>query len=579
MGDLKVSNGELLLDEKPIQLISGAIHYFRMVPEQWKDRLEKLKACGFNCVEFYIPWNLHEPRPGEYNFEGIANVKKFIELADELGLLVIVRPSPYICAEWEFGGLPSWLLKDENIRLRSSDPSFLKYVDRYLKEILGVLKPFLSTNGGPIIAMQIENEYGSYGTDQNYLKHLRDVMIDNGMDVLLFTSDGPIDFMLQGGTIDGTLATVNLGSKSDQAFEKLEKFYPNSPKICMEYWNGWFDHWGEEHHTRDYTDAAETFKHMLESGVSVNFYMFYGGTNFGFYNGANFSDHYQPTITSYDYDAPLTEAGDYTEKYHAIRKIIANHTKKELPPLPKESPKKSYGKVELNKSISLFDALPVLSKAVHSPDPLPMEKVGQDYGFILYRKFLKGPRDNMILNLQEVRDRALIFLDSKYQGVIDRWEESTVAFSVPKEGVQLDILVENLGRINYGPQLKDPKGITEGIRHGQQFLHNWDIYPLPLDNLTDLLFADNDLAQGPAFFKGHFQVDEPCDTFLALPGWKKGVVFINDFNIGRYWEKGPQETYYVPASLLKKGENELKIFEVHESKNKEVDFVDKPKLG
>ncbi|MBM7583480.1 beta-galactosidase [Bacillus pakistanensis] len=579
MRNLKVQDGELWLGEKPIQLISGAIHYFRMVPEQWKDRLEKLKACGFNCVEFYIPWNLHEPVSGEYHFEGIANVERFIQLADELGLLVIVRPSPYICAEWEFGGLPSWLLKDENIRLRSSDQSFLKYVDRYLKVILNVLKPYQSTNGGPIIAMQIENEYGSYGTDQEYLKHLRDVMIDNGIDVLLFTSDGPTDAMLQGGTMDGTLATLNFGSKSDEAFKKLEEFHPNSPKICMEYWNGWFDHWGEEHHTRDHKDAADTFKHMLETGVSVNFYMFYGGTNFGFYNGANFGEFYQPTITSYDYDAPLTEAGDYTEKYHAIREIIANHTKIELPTLPKESTKKSYGEVELKQSVSLFNALPDLTRAIHSPDPLPMEKVDQDYGFILYRKFLKGPREKMVLQLQEVRDRALIFLNNDYQGVIDRWEDSTVEFSVPKEGVLLDILVENMGRINYGPKLKDPKGITEGIRHGRQFLHHWDIYPLPLDNLTALSFTKDQSHHGPAFYKGEFQVDEPHDTFLALPGWKKGVVYINGFNVGRYWEKGPQETLYVPAPLLEKGTNELKIFELHESKGKLVHFVDQPNLG
>jgi beta-galactosidase len=577
--NLKVQDGKLWLGEKPIQLISGAIHYFRMVPEQWKDRLEKLKACGFNCVEFYIPWNLHEPKSGEYHFEGIANVERFIQLADELDLLVMVRPSPYICAEWEFGGLPSWLLKDENIRLRSSDPSFLKYVERYLKVILNVLKPYQSTNGGPIIAMQIENEYGSYGTDQDYLKHVRDVMVDNGIEVLLFTSDGPTDAMLQGGTIDGTLATLNFGSKSDEAFEKLEEFYPNSPKICMEYWNGWFDHWGEEHHTRDYKDAADTFKHMLETGVSVNFYMFYGGTNFGFYNGANFGENYQPTITSYDYDAPLTEAGDYTEKYHAIREIIANHTKKDLPLLPKESTKKSYGKVVLHQSVGLFDVLPVLSTAFHSPDPLPMEKVDQDYGFILYRKLVKGPREKMVLQLQEVRDRALIFLNNEYQGVIDRWGDSTVEFSVPKEGVLLDILVENMGRINYGPKLKDPKGITEGIRHGRQFLHNWDIYPLPLDNLSALSFTKDESPQGPAFYKGKFQVDEPHDTFLVLPGWTKGVVFVNGFNLGRYWEKGPQETLYVPASLLKTGDNDLRIFEVHETKEKAVQFVDTPKLG
>src|SRR5690625_17290 len=299
------------------------MHYFRIVPEYWEDRLLKLKACGFNCVETYIPWNLHEPKEGEFNFSGIANIEEFINVAEKVGLHVIVRPSPYICAEWEFGGLPSWLLADRNMRIRSFYKPFLDKVDRYFDELLARLRPLQSTNGGPIIAMQIENEYGSFGNDKQYLEYMRDGMIERGIDVLLFTSDGPTDLMLQGGTIDNVLATVNFGSRPKQGFEILQKHFPNTPNIVMEYWNGWFDHWGEEHHTRDPQDAADTFSEMIESGASVNFYMFHGGTNFGFFNGANHGGKYEPTVTSYDYDCPISETGDLTPKFYAVREAVA----------------------------------------------------------------------------------------------------------------------------------------------------------------------------------------------------------------------------------------------------------------
>ncbi|MBM7600022.1 beta-galactosidase [Virgibacillus halotolerans] len=581
MSKLTVHGKELQMNGKAIQLISGAIHYFRIVPEYWEDRLLKLKACGFNCVEIYIPWNLHEPKEGKFNFSGIANVEEFIRIAERLGLYVIARPSPYICAEWEFGGLPSWLLADRNMQIRSYDETYLQKVDHYYDVLLARLKPLLQTNGGPIIAMQIENEYGSYGNDKHYLNYIKEAMLNRGMDVLLFTSDGPTDLMLQGGTVENVLATVNFGSKPEESFAKLQEHFPNTPNIVMEYWNGWFDHWGEEHHTRDPQEAADTFAQMLKNGDSVNFYMFHGGTNFGFYNGANYDDQYAPTITSYDYDCPISETGDLTPKFHAVREAISSHKDLGELVLPAPIPKKDYGIVKMQESVNLFDTLENISKPVQKIHPETMEKLGQDYGFVLYRTFIKGPLGKAPLTIQGVRDRALVYVNQEFKGVIDRWENNTIIIEVPEEGIQLDLLVENMGRINYGPMMHDPKGITEGVRFERQFLFDWTIFSLPMDNLEKLSFekAAKQTFDQPMFYRGSFEVEAIGDTFVELPGWVKGNVFVNGFNLGRYWEIGPQETLYLPGPLLKKGKNEVIIFELHGTNKSEIALIDTHKLG
>lgn len=581
MPNLKVKDQQLILNNEPIQLISGAIHYFRIVPEYWEDRLAKLKACGFNCVETYVPWNLHEPKEGQFNFEGIANVEEFVRIAERLGLHVIIRPSPYICAEWEFGGLPSWLLADKNMRMRCYYQPFLEKVDHYFDELLKRFVPLLSTNGGPIIAMQIENEYGSFGNDKQYLNYIKEAMIKRDIDVLLFTSDGPTDLMLNGGSVENVLATVNFGSRPDESFAKLQEHFPNTPNIVMEYWNGWFDHWGEEHHTRDHTDAAQTFERMLERGDSVNFYMFHGGTNFGFYNGANFDKVHQPTVTSYDYDCPISETGDLTPKFYAVRDAIAKHKDIGELVLPEPIPKMNYGEVEMKESVSLSDALSMISAPIQRANPETMEQVGQDYGFILYRTFLKGPMPEADLTIQDVRDRALVFIDGEYKGIIDRWENEKISFAVPAEGVQIELLVENMGRINYGPMMmNDAKGISEGVRFERQFLFDWTIYPLPMDNLEQLQFnQEKNSDKGPLFSKGIFTVEEIGDTFVQLPDGVKGFVVINGFNIGRFWNKGPQETLYVPGPLLKEGENEIIVFELHPNETQTVRLIDEHLLG
>ncbi len=479
---------------------------------------------------------------------------------------VIVRPSPYICAEWDFGGLPAWLLAKKDIRLRCYDDEYLKCVDRYYDKLMPILKPLLCTNGGPVIAVQIENEYGSYGNDKRYLKYIQQAMEIRGIDVLLFTSDGPEDHMLQGGKVDGVLATVNFGSGAAEAFRKLREYQPEGPLMCMEFWNGWFDHWMEEHQTRPAEDVANELDEMLKCGASVNFYMFHGGTNFGFSNGANHIRRYEPTVNSYDYDALLNESGEPTAKFYAVREVLERHFELPRLELPEPIKKRSYGKVELHEKVCLFDQLQQLTEPIYRTCPEPMETLGQNYGFILYSTFIAGPRSGAELTLQEVRDRALVYVDGQYAGAVNRWEPRSIPLEIPINGARLDILVENMGRINYGPLLRDNKGITEGIRLGNQFLFDWSIYSLPLDNLHELVFGKECTTvtkESPTFYKGSFEIGEAADTFIRLDGWTKGNVFLNRVNLGRYWEVGPTRTLYIPAPLLRIGTNELIIFELH----------------
>jgi beta-galactosidase len=583
MSKLTVENGKFIYDGREIRLISGSIHYFRVVPEYWKDRLEKLKACGFNTVETYVAWNVHEPEPDKFDFEGIADLVKFISIAKELDLHVIVRPTPYICAEWEFGGLPAWLLKDRNMRLRCAYKPFLERVDKYYAVLMDNLKPLLCTNGGPIIAMQIENEYGSYGNDKEYLNYIREAMVKRGIDVLLFTSDGPTDLMLQGGTLPEIFKTVNFGSRAGEAFEKLKEYEKEGPLMCMEFWNGWFDHWEEEHHKRDAEDAAKAFEEMMKLGASVNFYMFQGGTNFGFYNGANFSDKYEPTITSYDYDSLLTEDGDFTKKYYMVKDIISTYTDIPEVRLSTVIKKKAYGEVVLNQTAKLFENLDSLSTPTTSSYPQSMEELGQNYGFILYKSNVEGPRKECALTLMDLHDRAQVFVNGEYKGSLYRNDEDKkLVLEFKEEDNTLDILVENMGRINYGANLKDIKGITDHVRLDYQFQYGWNMYSLPLNNIEDICYKEERILQSennPVFYKGDFNVDEVGDTFLLMEGWKKGVVFINGFNIGRYWEKGPQKTLYVPGPLLKEGDNEVVVFELHGTINQTIKFMDNPMLG
>ena len=555
---LKTEGNQFMLDGKPFQILSGAIHYFRVVPEYWEDRLRKLKACGLNTVETYLPWNLHEPRKGEYHFSGLADIETFIELAGSLGLYVILRPSPYICAEWEFGGLPAWLLRDKNIELRCSNEEFMRHVSDYYDELIPRLAKYQYALGGPVLAFQIENEYGSYGNDKQYLSFLKNALIERGITSLLFTSDGPE--MIEAGSLPDVLTTVNFGSKPIDGFKKVEKFKENHPKMCMEFWIGWFDHWGGEHHTRDNEDVAAALRQMLESGASINFYMFHGGTNFGCMNGANHYEEYTPTITSYDYDALLTESGEITEKYRLVQQVIKEYTQVSEEEI-EQAPTHEYGKVKLEEVGSLFDTLGILyEKKVH-PYPLSMEQLGQNYGLTVYRTILpfSGAFE---MDTTPIRDRAYIYLNGKLTNTVYRNDkDKNIQMMADQDQNILEIVVENMGRVNYGKNLKDYKGIISPLWINNQFVFNWEMYCVELNPipLNDVRHEDT---RYPKFYRGLLHVDDCMDTFISTEGWKKGFVFINGFNIGRYWEQGPQKTLYVPGPCLREGENTITILEL-----------------
>ena len=580
MAEFTLHGSQFLLDGEPFRILAGAMHYFRIPPTLWRDRLLKLRAMGLNTVETYIAWNLHEPEPGTFRLDGWFGPARYLEIAAELGLHAIVRPGPYICSEWDLGGLPAWLLRDPAIRLRCSHPAYLAAVDRFFDALLPRLAPLQVTRGGPILAMQVENEYGSYGNDQAYLRHLADGMRARGIDVPLFTSDGPRDATLQAGTLPGVLKTVNSASGVEAALVRLRRHQPDGPLMVTEFWDGWFDHWGEPHHTRSPEDTAAALDDILAAGASVSLYMFHGGTNFGFMNGANSEGGiYQPTITSYDYDAPLSEAGDPTPKYWALRDLIGRYAPLPGVALPAPAPRLAPASVTLPESAPLFGALDLLSSPIRLAAPEPMEMLGQSFGFTLYRTHVAGPAQP-VLAIRGLHDRAQVFLDGRPAGVLERAAPGAgLSLAIPPGGATLDILVENMGRVNFGPDLLDRKGIVGGVLLGEQYLFGWTIFPLPLDDLSRLAFRPSSTTGGPAFYRGRLIVTEPGDAFLALPGWTKGVCWLNGVNLGRYWCIGPQRTLYIPATLLVQGENELIVLELHGAERPIVEFRDRPDLG
>ena len=490
---------------------------------------------------------------------------------------MILRPGPYICAEWDLGGLPSRLLK-EDLPLRCSDDRFLAKLRPYLLEVFRRVRPLLCTNGGPIIAMQVENEYGSYGNDRAYMEAVNAVYDEGGIDCLRFTADGSCDWTLSGGTLPGLPAAVNFGSHAAGNFRDLRQYRPEDPLFCGEFWCGWFDHWYESHHTRTVESITADTRELLDTGASLNFYLFHGGTNFGFLNGANHpKGEYQPTVTSYDYCALLSECGDLTPAYHAVRELLGARG----PLTVTDPPKAAYGKVALTDQAALLPQADLLATPIRSAQTRTQEQLGQDFGYTLYRTTLRGPFTDLPLELGRVHDRCLVFLDGKHIGTVERSRRRDEMRLSLKAGetARLELLVENMGRINYGTDLLDRKGLLDGVRLGQQYHFGWEMLPLPMEDLSALRWSNT--ADGPRFLRGTLTISEtPKDTFLRLDSFTKGFVLINGFNIGRFYTPaGPQKTLYVPAPLLKQGDNEIIVFESDGFHSAAVEFVDKPDLG
>lgn len=568
------------LDSEPFQIISGSIHYFRTVPEYWRDRLEKLVNMGCNTVETYIPWNFHEPKRGEFLWEGMRDICRFIETAKELGLYMIIRPSPYICAEWEFGGLPAWLLTDRNMRLRCSYKPYLDAIKAYYAELMPRLAPYQIDMGENVILMQLENEYGYYGNDTAYLEFLRDTMRSLGITVPFVTSDGPwSEVIFKSGMVGGALPTGNFGSSAEWQFGQMRKFIgEDKPLMCMEFWNGWFDAWGEEHHTTAPEKAAEALDELLKRG-SVNFYMFEGGTNFGFMSGRNCGNK-TADVTSYDYDAPLTEDGRITEKYERFKEVISKYRSFEPIPLTTEIRRKSYGEIVCSGSVDLFSVIGKISAPVRSVYPLSMEEIGQDYGYILYRLRVDEKISGMWL--EKAADRVMCFRDG--ERLFDVEGDVLCQKYEPEEAVSggvIDLLCENIGRENFDTNLEDQrKGILGGVKINDRRCFGYEIFPLPLDGeqISKLDFGGERREGAPAFYRFDFNVDEAGDTFLDTEGFGRGCAFVNGFNLGRFWNIGPQKRLYIPAPLLKKGANTIVLFENTGKAAEKISLSDKPLL-
>ncbi|MGW3509167.1 glycoside hydrolase family 35 protein [Streptomyces sp. NPDC000994] len=575
-------DGELLRHGRPHRVLAGSLHYFRVHPDQWPDRLARLAAMGLNTVDTYVPWNFHERHRGQARFDGWCDVERFLRLAQEAGLDAMVRPGPYICAEWDNGGLPAWLTGTPGMRPRSSHGPFLDAVAGWFDQLIPRLAALQSARGGPVVAVQIENEYGSYGDDHVYLRWVRDALVERGITELLFTADGPTELMLDGGTLPDELATATFGSQAAEAAALLRARRRGEPFVCAEFWNGWFDHWGERHHVRSPRSAAGTLGDILDAGGSVSLYMAHGGTNFGLWAGANHDgEAIQPTVTSYDSDAPIAEHGGLTPKFFALRDRLGAVTGLPEQPPPADPALLAPRVVPVVRGAELLGGLEAVSRAVDSPHPPSFEELGQSSGLVLYRAHPKLPEGALELTVSGLHDRAQVFVDGAPAGVVDR-EAGSLTLHGTGRRVRLELLVENQGRINYGPLLGQGKGILGHVRVGRRMVNGWTTHPLPLDEWSaeevDRAASATD-PRGPAgFATARFTVDERADTFLAFPGFGKGFVWINGFLLGRYWEIGPQMTLYVPAPLLVQGENTVTLLEL-ERLGERIELRDAPELG
>ena len=575
-----------LLDGKPFVVKAAELHYTRIPQAYWSHRIEMCKALGMNTICIYIFWNIHEQEEGKFDFAGQNDIAAFCKLAQQHGMYVIVRPGPYVCAEWEMGGLPWWLLKKKNVALRTLDPYYMERVGIFMKEVGKQLAPLQVDKGGNIIMVQVENEYGSYGTDKPYVSAVRDLVRESGFtDVPLFQCDWSSNFT--NNALDDLIWTVNFGTGAniDQQFKKLKELRPETPLMCSEFWSGWFDHWGRKHETRPAKDMVQGIKDMLDRNISFSLYMTHGGTTFGHWGGAN-NPAYSAMCSSYDYDAPISEAGWTTEKFFLLRDLLKNYLPagESLPELPAALPVIEIPEIHFNKVAPLFSNLPEAKQTV---DIQPMEQFNQGWGTILYRTTLsEATPAGTVLKITEVHDWAQIYADGKLLARLDRLKgEFTTILPALKKGTQLDILVEAMGRVNFDKSIHDRKGITEKVElvSGNQAkeLKNWAVYNFPVDYsfIKDKKYNDTKILPAmPAYYKSTFKLDKVGDTFLDMSTWGKGMVWVNGHAMGRFWEIGPQQTLFMPGCWLKEGENEILVLDLKGPAKASIKGLKKPIL-
>ena len=575
-----------LLDGKPFVVKAAELHYTRIPQAYWSHRIEMCKALGMNTICIYIFWNIHEQEEGKFDFAGQNDIAAFCKLAQQHGMYVIVRPGPYVCAEWEMGGLPWWLLKKKDVALRTLDPYYMERVGIFMKEVGKQLAPLQVDKGGNIIMVQVENEYGSYGTDKPYVSAVRDLVRESGFtDVPLFQCDWSSNFT--NNALDDLIWTVNFGTGAniDQQFKKLKELRPETPLMCSEFWSGWFDHWGRKHETRPAKDMVQGIKDMLDRNISFSLYMTHGGTTFGHWGGAN-NPAYSAMCSSYDYDAPISEAGWTTEKFFLLRDLLKNYLPggESLPEVPAALPVIEIPEIHFNKVAPLFSNLPEAKQTV---DIQPMEQFNQGWGTILYRTTLpEATPAGTVLKITEVHDWAQIYADGKLLARLDRLKgEFTTILPALKKGTQLDILVEAMGRVNFDKSIHDRKGITEKVElvSGNQAkeLKNWAVYNFPVDYsfIKDKKYNDTKILPAmPAYYKSTFKLDKVGDTFLDMSTWGKGMVWVNGHAMGRFWEIGPQQTLFMPGCWLKEGENEILVLDLKGPAKASIKGLKKPIL-
>lgn len=574
----EAGDGTFLLNGEPFVVKAAELHYPRIPREYWEQRIQLCKALGMNTICLYTFWNAHEPKEGEFDFTGQNDLREFVKLCEKNGMKVILRPGPYVCAEWEMGGLPWWLLKNKDVRLRENDPYFMERVDKFQKAVAEQVGDLTIADGGPIIMVQVENEYGSYGTDKPYVSAIRDMLRKNfGDKVTLFQCDWSSNFLNNG--LDDLIWTMNFGTGAniDQQFAKLKEVRPDSPLMCSEFWSGWFDKWGANHETRPAEDMIAGIDEMLSKGISFSLYMTHGGTNWGHWAGAN-SPGFAPDVTSYDYDAPISESGQITPKYNLLRETLAKYNDgKKLPPVPATIKPVAVKEFQLTEVAPLFANLP---EPKEDMELRTMEEYDQGFGSIMYQTTIPKLDEPALLTVDEAHDFAQVFVNDKYIGKLDRrnGEKELIIPSCPKDS-KLSILVEAMGRINFGRAIKDFKGIVGKVTLTEQKdgfkyvcdLKDWKVYQLPdeLDFYESMQFqpmasvsADDQGRLPRGVYRGTFNVSKPSDTFLDFSSWGKGLVYVNGHPLGRIWEIGPQQTLYTPGPWLKKGENEIVVFDI-----------------